>query len=848
MTPESTGSRPEVKAPAKKAPAERTRSREAFPSPRRVLKFGGTSVTGASRVDVIARVVRDRMQRSDPIVVVSAMAGVTEMLRRASEEAVRGEASDTMRELEARHRDAVQEIARGRAETAEAVEKLLVEANRLIQGIGLVGECSARTLDQVLSLGERLSVHLIAGGLRERGIPTRPVDAAEVIVTDDHHTEAEVDFPATEEKALRVLAPDGTVPIVTGFLGSTKAGHRTTLGKGGSDYTAAVLGWAVRAEEVEIWTDVPGVMTADPRVVPDARPLRHLGFNEVLELSHWGAKVVHHKTVRPCRDRGIPLSIRNTMSPDDPGTLVTPRAPASRLGPVRGIASIERVAVLQLSGVGHGSESLASRFLHALDQARCPVLLLSQGSSERSVCVAVAPQSVRPALRAIEKTFELERRAGLLDEPTVEEDCSIVAVVGEAMKDTPGIAGKVFGVLGERGVSVRAIAQGASELNISFVVRRDDVHTAVRAIHEAFFGPASAAALAEAEARGAVSGLASTFDRSASGPLDVVELATELLAIPSLSGHEHAITDFVHDVLAARGWEVRPQPVSSGRVNLWATRGRGEVTLSTHLDTVPAYFPPRRENGRLYGRGACDAKGILAAMLCAAERLAGEGEERIDLLFVVGEELRSDGARAAARLPATSRWLVNGEPTESKLVSASKGSLRLVLRTKGQEAHSAYPERGRSAVHAMVELLGELDALRLPTDPRLGETTLNVGTIHGGTAANVLAGACEVEIMIRLVGDAEEVKREVTALVGGRAELEWGSHIPTQRYHVIDGFPTTTVAYTSDVPILARWGTPLMYGPGSIHHAHTEEEHVSIEELKAAVDAYARIARALLSS
>jgi acetylornithine deacetylase len=535
------------------------------------------------------------------------------------------------------------------------------------------------------------------------------------------------------------------------------------------------------------------------------------------------------------------------MSPDDPGTLVTPRAPGSRLGPVRGIASIDRVAVLQLSGVGHGSESLASRLLHALDQARCPVLLLSQGSSERSVCVAVAPQSVRPALRAIEKTFELERRAGLLDEPTVEEDCSIVAVVGEAMKDTPGIAGKVFGVLGERGVSIRAIAQGASELNISFVIRREDAHTAVRAIHEAFFGPGPAAAVAEAASAASVRA-ASTFDRNANAPLDVVELATELLAIPSLSGHEHAVTDFVHDVLAARGWDVRTQPVSSGRVNLWATHGQGQVTLSTHLDTVPAFFPPRRENGKLYGRGACDAKGILAAMLCAADGLAKDGEKRIDLLFVVGEEARSDGARAAARLPATSRWLVNGEPTESKLVSASKGSLRLILRTEGQEAHSAYPERGRSAVHAMIALLAELRALRLPSDPVLGDTTLNIGTIHGGTAANVLAGACEVEIMIRLVDDAEDVKKEIARLAGGRAEIEWGSYIPTQKYHVIEGFPTTTVAYTSDVPILARWGTPLMYGPGSIHHAHTEAEHVSIEELRSAVDAYARIARTLLES
>jgi len=809
-----------------------------------VLKFGGTSVTGASRLDVIERVLRDRMERSAPIVVVSAMSGITETLRRASELATRNEAADLLREIEGRHRGAVQEMTGGDAETSEAVEKLLADAGRLIQGIGLLGECSPRTLDQVLSLGERLSVQLVAGGLRVRGLPARPVDAAAVVVTDENHVEAEVDFAATEEKALAVLAPDGTVPIVTGFLGATKTGERTTLGKGGSDYTAAVLGWAVRAEEVEIWTDVPGVMTADPRVVPDARPLRHLGFSEVLELSHWGAKVVHQKTVRPCRDRGIPLSIRNTMSPDDPGTLVTPRAPASKMGPVRGIASIDRVALFQLSGVGHGSESVTGRFLHALDEARCPVLLLSQGCSERSVCVALPPQWVRPALRAVEKTFALERRAGLLDDPSVEDECSIVAVVGEQMKDTPGIAGKVFGVLGDKGVSIRAIAQGSSELNISFVVRREDAQTAVRAIHEAFFGAGSAAADVPDE----VAPLTRSFAKGAAGPLDVVELATELLAIPSLSGHEHAVTDFVIDLLAARGWEVRTQPVSAGRRNVWATRGLGEVTMSTHLDTVPAFFTPRLEGGKLYGRGACDAKGIAAAMICAAQRLADEGESRIDLLFVMGEELRSDGARLAAELPATSKYLINGEPTESKLVSASKGSLRLVLRAKGQEAHSAYPELGRSAVDGMVGLLADLRRLELPRDPLLGDTTMNVGTIRGGSAANVFAGECEVEIMIRLVGDAREVKEGIGSLVRDRAEMTWGSHIQPQRFHVLDGFETTTVAYTSDVPILAAWGTPLMFGPGSIHHAHTEEEHVSVEDLRSAVDAYVRIARALLQA
>jgi acetylornithine deacetylase len=234
-------------------------------------------------------------------------------------------------------------------------------------------------------------------------------------------------------------------------------------------------------------------------------------------------------------------------------------------------------------------------------------------------------------------------------------------------------------------------------------------------------------------------------------------------------------------------------------------------------------------------------------MICAAQRLAAAGEDRVDLPSVEGEEASSDGARVAATLPATSRWMVNCEPTESGLVTASKGSLRVVIRARGQEAHSAYPDLGRSAVDTMVGLLAELRGVELPSDPELGATTVNVGLIRGGSAANVFAGECEVELMIRLVGEADAVKKAITKSVDGRAELVWGSHIPPQRYHVVEGFETTTVAYTSDVPILAAWGTPLMFGPGSIHHAHTSEEHVPVEELRGAVDAYEGIVRGLLS-
>lgn len=329
---------------------------------------------------------------------------------------------------------------------------------------------------------------------------------------------------------------------------------------------------------------------------------------------------------------------------------------------------------------------------------------------------------------------------------------------------------------------------------------------------------------------------------------DVVALTSELVALPSVTRDEGGVAAVVADRLAGAGWTVQRQPVSDGRFNVWATRRGGGVTLSTHLDTVPPFVPPRLDGGRLYGRGSCDAKGIAAAMICAAQRLADAGEDRVDLLFVVGEERGSDGATAANALPATSRWLINGEPTESTLAAGCKGALRLTLRTHGREAHSAYPHLGDSAITRMVALLGDLDALVLPTDARLGPCTLNVGTVHGGVAPNVIPGACEAEVLVRLVSDAEGVKERILAWVNGRAEVAFGLCIPAQHFHTVPGFEVRPMAYTSDIPLLTNWGTPLLFGPGSIHVAHTPDEFVAVDELRASVTHYERLVRSLLAS
>lgn len=329
---------------------------------------------------------------------------------------------------------------------------------------------------------------------------------------------------------------------------------------------------------------------------------------------------------------------------------------------------------------------------------------------------------------------------------------------------------------------------------------------------------------------------------------DVVALAAELLTLDSTTGAEGGAVDFVSKWLVTRGWNVHLQEVTRGRANVWASRSGRGATLSTHLDTVPPYVAPRLVGDKLYGRGACDAKGIAAAMLVAAENLAKAGENRVDLLFVVGEEKGSDGARAANRLAATSKFLINGEPTESKLASGCKGSLRVTVRTRGRAAHSAYAHLGESAIKPMIALLPELETLELPTDDVLGQTTLNVGTLRAGTEANIVPAAAEAELMFRIVGDPEPVKAQVERWASGRAELEYGSYIPAQHFHTIDGFEVAPVAYTSDIPLLGRWGTPLLFGPGSIHVAHTPDEFIDVSELRAAVGAYETIVRSVLST
>ena len=331
---------------------------------------------------------------------------------------------------------------------------------------------------------------------------------------------------------------------------------------------------------------------------------------------------------------------------------------------------------------------------------------------------------------------------------------------------------------------------------------------------------------------------------------DPVDLASWLMSTDSTSGHEQALMGAFADVLAGRGWDVTRIPVSGGRVDVLATSGSAPfVTLSTHLDTVPPYIAPSRDATRLHGRGSCDAKGIAAAMLCAAERLRARGRS-VAMLFVVGEETTHDGAHAAdAWARATgfrSLALVNGEPTESTLALGTKGAIRVIVRTRGEAAHSAYPHLGRSATRALVHLLAELDSLELPRDELLGETTVNIGSLAGGVADNVVAPSAEARLMARLVGPADELYERLQRWADGRASLERSIEIPAMRLGTLDGFPTSVVAFATDIPAMPTWGTTYLFGPGSIHVAHRDDEHVEIAALHAAVDSYERIVESLI--
>jgi len=331
-------------------------------------------------------------------------------------------------------------------------------------------------------------------------------------------------------------------------------------------------------------------------------------------------------------------------------------------------------------------------------------------------------------------------------------------------------------------------------------------------------------------------------------PVDPVALARRLIDIDSTTGREGEVAAVLARYLRERGYSVLEQPLDGGRSNVIAAAGEPRLVFSTHFDCVPPFFPSREEGGVVYGRGACDAKGILAAQVAAAERLRAAGHTSVGLLFVAGEERGSDGAVAANRIGSRSAFLINGEPTDNRLGAATRGVLRVRLTAEGRAAHSGYPELGESAIEKLLDVMLALRAAQWPEDPQLGRTHYTIGVMSGGVAPNVIPPRAEAEVLFRTVGSHDAVRAILQPLAAGRVTVEEVVEVPPVTLRTQPGFDTAVFAYTTDIPLLDKWGSPLLLGPGSIHVAHTEREHLRIDELHRAIDLYERLASELLQS
>jgi aspartokinase/homoserine dehydrogenase 1 len=460
-----------------------------------VMKFGGTSVGDALCLRRAAQIVALAARECRVVVVVSAMSGVTTRLIEAARRASEGDLSAAQEiafALGSQHLTAIEKLFADNERRARLVSEMsgiIGEVSAFCHGSALLKELTPRTLDMISSAGERLSARLLAGALCELGTQAVAVDATEIIVTDDAHGQAEPLMEKTRAAASGRLLPlmeSGQVPIVTGFIGANAKGTLTTLGRGGSDYSATILGAALEASEVIIWTDVDGVMTADPRLVPEARLLREISYNEAGDLAYFGAKVLHPKTLRPVVDASIPVWIRNSFAPEKPGTKIT-REGRPALNGVKAITATGNVSLITVGGIGIvGLIGIAAKTFSAAASVRANVLLISQSSSENDICFIVDTADAAHTVEALRQTFAQDLAHQQVEHITVNANIAIVAVVGERMRGTPGIAGRTFSALGREGINIIAIAQGSSEYNVSCVVEAGDMRAAVLAVHGEF--------------------------------------------------------------------------------------------------------------------------------------------------------------------------------------------------------------------------------------------------------------------------------------------------------------------------------------------------------------------------
>lgn len=460
-----------------------------------VMKFGGTSVGSAERIAQAAQLAVDSAAKGNQVIVVtSAMSGVTDALIVAARKAAAGDWDPAVRQQLFERHEAVADALLGgdgerRAAVLEMVRQRLDRFEKLCFGLSMVHELTPRLLDAISGTGEMLAAPLLSGAIAARGCASEPVDASELIVTTDQFGGAEPLMDGTRPRAAARLRPAvdrGAIPVVTGFIGATSDGVMTTLGRGGSDYSASIIGAAVDADEVWIWTDVNGVMTANPAEVPEARTLPEISYSEASELAYYGAKVLHYKTIVPAFRQRIPVRILNSFNPAHPGTRVSVEGDPSAQG-VKAVTSIRGVILVAISGTGmQGIPGIAAKTFDVVADQQANVMMISQASSENNICFVLTAAEAPRVVTALRGALEFELMRGHIEEISAEQQVAIVAAVGDRMRGTPGIAATVFQALGGAGINVHAISQGSSERNISLVVADRDAAAAVRAIHRAF--------------------------------------------------------------------------------------------------------------------------------------------------------------------------------------------------------------------------------------------------------------------------------------------------------------------------------------------------------------------------
>lgn len=458
----------------------------------KVLKFGGTSVGSPDSMKRVVEIIKKYQEEKVKVAVVaSAMSGVTNTLIETGTLAAENNESYTanLTTLENRHFQMVKDLlkVKNQSPVLAQVKKLTNELEELMHGVYLLKEISPRTLDLILSFGERLSCQILHAYSLQEGLDMEFLDSRKLIKTDDRFSNARIKKDLTYENIRSHFKDKNAIQLITGFISSTEKGETTTLGRGGSDYTAAIFGAALDAHEIEIWTDVDGVLTTDPRKVKKAFPLKDLTYIEAMEMSHFGAKVIYPPTLQPAFEKKIPLRIKNTFNPDFHGTFISEKSEKGDYL-IKGISSIENVSLINLQGSGMvGVAGVSSRLFTALAENDISVILITQASSEHSICLALDPKDAKNAKKIIETEFKAEIAAGKVDEVIVESDLSVVAIIGENMRNTPGIAGTMFEALGKNGVNIRAIAQGSSEVNLSVVIDRVNLSKSLNTIHEVFF-------------------------------------------------------------------------------------------------------------------------------------------------------------------------------------------------------------------------------------------------------------------------------------------------------------------------------------------------------------------------